>query len=263
LLQHLSPWRSPQSRRTFVPKIAIVIPTYNHLGYALKAVETAIANTPDSLVIVVDDASPEWREEIWQRFPQHRLILHRFPKNDRNLTRSWNWGLLKARQLNIPITVVTNSDVMFPQGWSRTLTKALTEGRADLVGPATNAPGHKPRQQIAKIMKGYKITDNLDYLDSVQKSIESKHANDLFFTTVNGFCMAAKTDTWFSGAYNSECVFNPKHKMIKNEDELQGRWLKMGRVIAVCPSSFVWHYRSVTRKPNGKDKGSYRLKKGN
>ena len=112
-------------------------------------------------------------------------------------------------------------------------------------------------------MKGYKITDNLDYLNSVQKAIESKHANDLFFTTVNGFCMAAKTDTWFSGAYNSECVFNPKHKMLKNEDELQGRWLKLGRVIAICPSSFVWHYRSVTRKPNGKDKGSYRLKKDN
>jgi hypothetical protein len=227
----------------------------------LKAVQTAIANTPDSLVMVVDDASPEWREDIWQKFPQHRLILHRFPKNDKNLTRSWNWGLSKAKELGIPLTVVTNSDVMFPAGWSRTLSRTLLEGRADLVGPVTNAPGHKPKQQIARIMKGYKITDDLKYLDSVQKFVEVKYPQELWFTTVNGFCMAAKTDTWFSGAFNSECVFNPKHKMTKNEDELEGRWLKMGKTIAICPSSFVWHYRSVTRRPNGKDRGAFRLKK--
>ena len=45
-------------------------------------------------------------------------------------------------------------------------------------------------------------------------------------------------------------VFNPgpKFKLIRNEDELQGRWLKAGRRIVVATGSFVYHYRGVTRR---------------
>ena len=75
--------------------------------------------------------------------------------------------------------------------------------------------------------------------------------------------MVSTTDKWWSGAYSEEAVFNPKHKMTKNEDELQGRWMKLGRVVAVSPGSFVWHYRGVTRNSTkgAQGKGWFRIKK--
>jgi hypothetical protein len=138
---------------------------------------------------------------------------------------------------------------------------ALQSGRADLVGPVTNAPGHKPKQQIATILKGYKITDDRTYINQVQHRLLIKNGQELWPGLINGFCMVAKTSTWFKGVHSPDNVFNPKHKMTKNEDDLQGRWLKQGMQIKICPASFVWHYRSVTRKPSGRcERGAFRIK---
>jgi hypothetical protein len=96
-------------------------------------------------------------------------------------------------------------------------------------------------------MTSYKITDDPKYLDQVQEEMYSKHGQEIWPSLINGFCMTALTDTWWSGSYSLEHVFRPDFKMIKNEDELEGRWLAIGRTIAIAPGSFVWHYRGVTR----------------
>jgi GT2 family glycosyltransferase len=96
-------------------------------------------------------------------------------------------------------------------------------------------------------MKDYRLSDDLTYLDYVQNRLIKDFRNKVRDGLINGFCMIAKTETWWSGAHSKDFVFNPKFKMTKNEDELQGRWLKMGKKIVICPSSFVWHYRGVTR----------------
>jgi hypothetical protein len=44
--------------------------------------------------------------------------------------------------------------------------------------------------------------------------------------------------------------------MIRNEDELMGRWRKLGFTSVIACSSFVFHYRGVTRHPCGKNAGS-------
>ena len=226
---------------------SIVIPTYNQLDYALKAAQTALANTPNSLVIVVDDASPEWCQSIWNTLPQDRLVIHRFQKNDKNLTRSWNWGLTKSREMRIPTTVVTNSDVLFPKGWHQAVSKILESGSADLVGPITNAPGHRPKQQVASLFPDYRITDDCEYLDATQDKAFKRYGQEIWPSNINGFCMVALTETWWSGSYSLEHVFRPDFKMTRNEDELEGRWSAIGRTIAIAPGSFVWHYRGVTR----------------
>ncbi len=243
---------------------AVIIPTYNHLDYALLSAKTALANTPNSIVMVVDDASPEWDSSIWSCLPQDRLIIHRFPQNDQNLTRSWNWGLQKAKELRIPIAVPANSDLKFPKNWSMKIFQLLRENRADLVGPATNAPGHRQKQQITTLIPDYNLDDSDDYIDQVQEKLMERKDEDFVQTLINGFCMAALTDTWWSGAFDSSCVFNPKNKMMRNEDELIGRWLGMGRKVGYCPYSFVWHYRSVSRavKTGKQYQGWYRKSKG-
>jgi len=76
---------------------------------------------------------------------------------------------------------------------------------------------------------------------------------------VNGFFQIAKMQTWVDGKYDADHFYCPRndftsrgHKnptplMTLNEDELMGRWAKKGWKFAVIPSSFIFHYRAVTR----------------
>lgn len=237
--------------------MAVIIPTYNQMRYALIAARSAIRNTPKCLVMIVDDGSPEWDPLTFQTLPKDRLILHRFPKNDKNLTRSWNWGLQKARELGIPYAVPTNSDVKFPQGWWPPLQRALDAGTASLVGPVTNAPGHRPRQQVSTLYRNYLVGDGDAYLDTVQKYLDGRYGRETWPSKLNGFCLAAKTETWWRGAHSDSNVFDPKFKMVKNEDELEGRWDRLGLKQAIVPASFVFHYRGVSRGALGN--GRHRL----
>lgn len=237
--------------------MALIIPTYNQMRYALIAARSAIRNTPKCLVMIVDDGSPEWDPQTFSSLPQRQLLLHQFPKNDRNLTRSWNWGLAKARELGIPYAVPTNSDVKFPKGWWPPLRSVLDSYVAALVGPLTNAPGHRPRQQVSGHYRNYQVGDGDAYLDAVQAHLAGRFGSDTWTGKLNGFCMAAKTDTWWQGAHSADFVFDPKFKMVKNEDELQGRWDRLGLRQAIVPASFVFHYRGVSRGAGGP--GKHRL----
>jgi hypothetical protein len=96
-------------------------------------------------------------------------------------------------------------------------------------------------------MTNYQLTDDPEYLDLIQERLLNKYADEVWFDHINGFCLTALTEKWWSGSYDSEHVFRPDFKMIRNEDELEGRWLSSGRKIGVVPGSFVLHYRGVSR----------------
>jgi GT2 family glycosyltransferase len=228
--------------------VAVIVPTYGQFGYAAAAVESAYAHTPGCRVFLLDDHSPGWKSswlaDLKERFPDIRS--HHFGKNG-GLTRSWNEGLRWAREFGCAYTVVSNSDVLFTPGWFEPLVWALDNG-ADLVGPMTNAPGHQPKQQVTRQLPDYELTDHPDKLRQTAERLAAKNPKIFTPLRVNGFCMIAKTVTWWEGAFDESNVFNPKFKLTRNEDELQGRWKKAGRVTAVVPGSFVFHYRGVTRK---------------
>jgi GT2 family glycosyltransferase len=71
--------------------------------------------------------------------------------------------------------------------------------------------------------------------------------------------MIAKGTTWLDYSYDAEHVFNPAHRMTENEVELQIRWASHGLRRAVVPSSFVFHYRGVSRGLQGEADGAYRV----
>lgn len=224
-------------------KLCVVVPTHGHLDYARRAVASLLAAAPpDALAVVVDDASTDWSFDGWPG----GVALHRFKKQG-GLTRSWNYGLRVARDRGAEYACVTNSDVVFTAGWFEPVAWALDHG-ADLAGPLTNAPGHQPKQQVTRHLPDFKATDDQAYLDGVARRLAAKNAGLLTPLRVNGFCMTAKTATWWRGAHDAASVFDPKHKMTRNEDELQGRWKRLGLVSALVPASFVFHYRGVTRK---------------
>lgn len=247
----------------FHPRVGVVIPTYNQFDYAKIAVESCLKNTANCLVILVDDGSPKWNPSEWESYPSSQLVIHRFPKNDKNLTRSWNKGVEIALQNNCQIIAAANSDLKFPPNWIKGILEALGAG-AGVVGPVTNAPGHRPSQDVRTRIKKYKVDDSDEAIAATSEKLNSSMAGKRGKGPLNGFCLIATAETWVKGAYKlPELYFNPKFKMTRNEDELMGRWKRLGISSAIAYSSFVFHYRGVTRCPSGKGAGhgSLRIKK--
>jgi hypothetical protein len=95
----------------------------------------------------------------------------------------------------------------------------------------------------------------------VQNELLAKHSTKVKDMTLNGFCMMAKTSTWANNMYTTDQPFrdsnpfnskgqpNPTPAMTLQEYELQARWHKLGLKSGVALSSYVFHYRSVTRGP--------------
>lgn len=243
------------------PLIALVVPTYNQFEYARIAVETFLETTANGVVILVDDGSPKWNEAAWKKFPKSQLLLHRFPKNDKNLTRSWNQGIQMALELPAQVIIAGNSDLKFPQNWSKGIIEALEEG-AGVVGPMTNAPGHRAKQHVSRFIKDFKVDDSDSYITKISNKLYKEKAGQIEKGPINGFCLAARSSTWLAGAYDraNNHFFNPKYKMVRNEDDLMGRFKKLGITSRIACSSFVFHYRGVTRHPSGRNAGKGHLR---
>lgn len=287
------------------PSVLIVVPTYNHFEYAAEAIASAFTSTSllDAHVLMVDDASPEWPTGMPPRvFLSHldtkdretaedKFHVHHFGKNG-GLTRSWNYGLREAKRLNFDYCLVTNSDVYFPPNWEYQLVSGLKQ--YDLVGPVTNAPGTVAEQYVKRYSMTYDtpksfVFDPAGEIETIQKmkwqqalyeqarlvALELfNHQNGKFKeVTVNGFCMMAKTKTWWEHAFDAEHVFRPRNDfnskgepnptplMTLNEYELQHRWHQKGLKSAACLGSYVFHYRAVTRGDREK-RGDWVRKEG-
>jgi glycosyltransferase involved in cell wall biosynthesis len=243
------------------PGIAFVCPTYGQFGYAIKAIRSFLRYTPNPTAIVVDDASPGWEDPAWRAFLDSilpRRIVHRFPDNG-GLTRSWNLGIRRALSSGVDYIIAGNSDILFCRGWYRGLIAALNSGYA-LAGPVSNAPGPTSLglADVTRYCREYVVTDECSYLDSLSEALQSRFRGQVAEARINGFFQMARGETWWDGRFDDGHIYrpinifsgdvpNPTPLMTYNEDELQARWAGKGWKSAVCPSSFIFHYRSATR----------------
>lgn len=231
-------------------QVAAVIPTFKHFDYAKRAIRSFLESTPDSLAILVDDGSPDWPGDLMIKTwaDPRRFRFHRFSQNNKDLTRSWNKGLEIARDNGAVYTVVTNSDVMFVDGWWPSAQFALDNG-CHLVGPITNAAGHRQKQSWRNYCVNPLTIDDPLHLAKIASNIRNSHGpkTQIDVKGVNGFCMVAKTSVWWDKPFGPTTPFDPRYKMEKNEDKLAARWRKMDRRIVIVPGSFVFHYRGVSR----------------
>lgn len=261
-------------------RIGFVCPTYREEelhGYTLRSLASFFKYTAGGVAIVVDDASDGWslqhqRDiETLHRFEGQEIHVHRFEKWG-GLTRSWNFGLNLAKELGLDYVIAGNNDILFTTCWYDGLLQALENGY-ELVGPLSNAPGNTSRghADVFRYMQGYQLTDEATYINSVARELKSRYSGTVVPIAINGFFLMAKNKVWQAGKYAAETVFrpsnphnsqgyvNPTPLMTLNEDELQGRWTKMGWKSAVVPSSFIFHYRAVTREGNHRKGRWFRL----
>lgn len=230
-------------------RVALIVPSCSQFMYVKRTIKSALANTPNSLILLVDDHSKDWVAKDW--LPAKwgdRLKVHRF-QTAGGLTRSWNKGLEMAFQEKATHVVCANSDLWFPQGWWIE-TQAALERTPDLcVGPVTNAPGPRKQQLITRYLEDFQANDEPAYLDEVSRFLQAKYQGQSQPGTLNGFCMTALAESWKKFSHSPGHVFNPgaKYKMVLNEDELLHRWKKGGGCFYTALGSFVWHYRGVSR----------------
>lgn len=264
------------------PQIAYILPSYRCFEYARACLESLLATTPRCDVIVVDDASPDWRTDWYikpmakaQKGQQH--VVHRFDKNG-GLNRSWNQGLRMAQDLGAEYAVVGNNDVLLSPNWWRPLVNACNKGFAP-AGPISNAAGvtAKGKQDVRRYIPNYKLSDDLKQIAGTAKFLQQRYGDRAIeVPAVNGFFMMARTDTWFEHAFDKKTrtVFRPLNKrdskgrpnptptMTLNEDELQARWTRAGLKPVICMGSFIFHYRSVARGVRyAKGKGQWMRRK--
>lgn len=264
-----------------------IIPTYGQWPYVDRTVRSLFAHSPsDTYAAIYDDASPEWLtangarltggrlppllQKLHDDFP-NKVYVFRYRQNG-GLIRSLNQGMLDGRKDKY--ILAGNSDLVFTPGWFEELRRPLDDGRADLVGPVSNAAGITcdGRQDVRLYLPDYRLTDDDIYLAEVAARLRQSYDLKLADGPVNGFCMLAQSQTWWSGAFDAVNVFRPRNPrnskgqlnptptMTLNEDELQGRWRKHGRRCMVAVSSFVFHYRSVSRGDRYKKPGWFRMK---
>jgi GT2 family glycosyltransferase len=257
--------------------ICLVLPTHNDLDYAAKAASSFMRTVSEShmlpMVCAVDDASDGVTDEQYADWARENGIqeFHRFPETG-GMTRSWNYGVRVAHRIGAEYTVCGNADTVFSTGWVVGIVSALRDH--DLAGPVTNASGWgTPRQNVKAYLPDYVPDDST--IEQVAALLASKPTISLTPAQLafgpngngatlampeflNGFCVVAKTSTWFAGAFDSQNVFDPSKINSENEVELEVRWMANRLRLALVPSSFVFHYRSVSRGDKFLCEGAFR-----
>lgn len=262
--------------------IGFICPTYKAReldAYTRISLASFFATTPSAVAIVVDDGSASWNTEYEQslrqltnQYSDASIKFIHFDKNG-GLTRSWNAGLTLAEKLKLDYVIAGNNDIIFTTNWYSGMIHALNNGY-HLVGPLSNAPGitAKGAQQIERYISNFKVTDDIDKLNSYAVELYQANYGSVIEKPINGFFQLAAMSSWVAGKYDSVHFYRPLNPytskglrnytplMTLNEDELQKRWRTLGMRSAIALSSFIFHYRAVTRGDKYKRGQWYRLK---
>lgn len=231
--------------------ILVIVPSYGQFNFVRRTILSlgdsmdAQSRAPD--FIIIDDASVDWDTIDWSCFPTQTLQAVHFEERA-GLTRSWNYGLIVAQKKGYKYAICANSDLIFSHGSIERMISAIDSG-ISLVGPLTNAPGYHRWQDVRPFLAGGSlraIDDSPESITFISRELAACSIGPIH-CTLNGFCLAARTETWWFGAYDHAAVFNPAFPLERNEVELQERWYRLGLTNAMVPQSYVFHYRSVSR----------------
>ncbi len=209
----------------------------------------AVASLKDPLdVLVVDDATPG--DEI-RDFCKEKGLAFLTKEEPVGLTNSWNMAYQYFKKHKYNNCILSNDDVRFPAGFSEGIFKALKE--FDLVGQLSNNPGTGVCQDIRRFVN---IEPNEKNFNKIQETISERYrkAPNRPSNFVNGFCFAFSSSI-AKYAYNEELLFNPTNVNTLNEYDLVRRINRLRGKIAICKTSYVFHWKAKTTEKLNKDWG--------
>lgn len=224
----------------------------------LKWLKGAIETFRDHfVVVVVDDATPE--KIGMRKFCQANKIGFITKKRARGLTDSWNiaYNFFRVRKHRFQNCILSNDDVRFPPNFSKGLIAGIQ--KYHLVGPLANWYGAGDGVRFQNSQRYLKVKATSANVNEIQKMLEEKFRGKPFLACnyVNGFCFAF-SQSIHRFAYSKTQLVNPEYINMGGEWDLVRKIRARGGKIAVCRTSFVFHWKMGTYREIGRTGASKR-----
>lgn len=219
----------------------LVITTAGGFNYLKEAIES-LRDPFD--ILVMDDST---LGEEMPRFCEERGIRFMTKPKPRGVTHSWNRAYEIFKESAYENCILSNHDVRFPKGFSTRLLQGLPE--FDIVGPLTNRPGFQPKQRLPKDLQEIATKTNIDM---IQAELEKRYGTEPWeqIDYWIGFCFAF-THSIDRFRFSKDHLFNPARVNVHNEGVLAQSIMEGGGRIAMCKTSYVFHWKGVSRKNSG------------
>jgi len=212
----------------------------------LHFLHDAIADLRDSIdVLVVDDATPP-QVGIAAFCKKHRL--HFITKHHaKGLTHSWNLAYQFFKTHGYDACILSNDDVRFAKGFSRGLLQGTK--KFNVVCPLSNRPTRSPKKFALQHLRHYTnmvATKEKSNRDAIQYFLEKKFGKHPYTPIggFNGFCFAFGRSISKFGI-SDNVLFNG-HANTKNEICMYRRIKHRGGSMAICLTSYVFHWKKGT-----------------
>lgn len=213
-------------------------------------VKDAVATLDDPLdILIVDDASPEPVQSDIKNFCKDKKIKFHTFSEPKGLTRSWNWAYKFFLKNGYDRCILSNDDVRFSEGFSKSLLNGTS--KYTLLCPVSNKPTGKPSQFPRQWLFRYctiKATHKRKSRNEIQHYLEEKFTPNPYkrLRTFNGYCFAFARNDINNFAYDNGYLFDPGNINTKNDIELGRRIRNRGGTMAVCLTSYVFHWKRAT-----------------
>jgi len=225
------------SLKTSLPKVSIVIITYNSLEYTKYCIDSVLAKTcwPNYEILIVDNASadetPQYLKEIEKNSDKIRIILN---NDNLGFAGGNNQGI---KEVDGDVVVLLNNDTIVTKGWLFGFVKHLADDKVGMVGPVTNWTGNE-----AKIEVDY--TDPKD-IDTFAREYTHAHLNETMeLRTLAMFCVAIKREV-----IEKVGVLDERYKVGMFEDDDYATSVRKGGYKNICAEDvFIHHFGSVSFK---------------
>lgn len=210
----------------------------------LKWLKEAVASLHDSLdVLVVDDATP--KSVGIRNFCRAKGLLMLGKGKARGLTDSWNMAYQFFYKSNYVNCIISNDDVRFPRNFSFRMFAGSK--KFNLIGPLSNSPGNGSYQKWGRYGSGLK--PHSYNVDQTQDALKGFHkAPFLEVPYLNGFCFTFSRSITKFACVPRLLLVNPKKTNVGNEGDLVRRIKARGGRIAICRTSYVFHWKQATYK---------------
>lgn len=225
-------------------KNLLVLTTGGYAHFLYDAVKTL----QDPLdVLVVDDGTPVKGELA--KFCKEKKIHFITKEKPRGLTHSWNLAYQFFMSNGYNACILSNDDVRFQKGFSTDLLRGLK--KYDITCPVSNKPGTRNCAMWKKqfLNRHCKLSPGKDKAnrEKIQRFLKTRFGKSPYLPVggFNGFCFA------FSRKIKRFChsenhLFNKGLRNIKNEIDLVKRMRKRKGKIAICLTSYVYHFKNAT-----------------